>query len=683
MQQTTQKSKILSNFEVSMKKVQQYILLSITFVVAILLVACASIGRPEGGPRDETPPIFVKSSPSQGETNVKKGKLELLFDENLRIDDASNKVVISPVQKTMPSIIANAKKIIVELRDTLIPNTTYTIDFSDAIRDLNEGNPVDGFAIDFATGDSIDSLRISGMLFEARNLEPAQGMIVGVYSNLADSAISTLPLERISKTNQLGQFTIRGLKPGNYRLFALNDKNRDFYWDRTEDVAFYDVTVSPSVEAIEVTDTLRAVDGTDSLVVRQGVKYLPNDVLLTWFNEGYVAQYMKDYKRPDRRRLTFNFATKSDTLPQITLVNGPKAGLEITDWAVLNANATLDTLEYWINDTMVYAQDSMLIAARYLRTDTNEELTWTTDTLKMFFKAPKVKKDKKKKKKEEEEEADTLPPPLNFINWSLQAANPQDVNRPLRFTSSQPLASINNAGVRLSIKRDTIWEQISHSDILPDTTRNVLKFSMPHEWKPGERYLLEIDSAALMGIYNEWNKPFKQEFAVRPMEDYVNLFFNVSGTDLPIVVELLDTSDKVVATSPVVDGRASFHFLLPNRYFARAFIDRNNNGKYDTGNLLGKSQPEEIYYYSKRIDAKKNWDIEQSWDIYEQPLDLQKPYDIKKNKPARKKGEKGNHNHHEEEEEEDEFGDSYYGGSNSQRGSSAPTNRSGLRQNNL
>lgn len=671
----------MSNFEARMKQYQHYILIFSVVAVAIIMAACASIGRPEGGPRDETPPVFIKSTPLQGETNVKKGKFELVFDENLKIEDASNKVVISPVQKSMPSIIASGKKVIVELRDTLIPNTTYTVDFSDAIRDLNEGNAVDGFALDFATGDSIDSLRISGMLFEARNLEPAQGMIVGVYSNLADSAITTLPLERISKTNQLGQFTIRGLKPGYYRLFALNDKNRDFHWDRSEDVAFYDVAVSPSVEAIDVTDTLRAVDGTDSLVVRQGVKYLPNDVLLTWFNEGYAAQYMKDYKRPDRRRLTFNFAAKSDTLPQITLVNGPKAGLEIKDWAILNASATLDTLEYWINDTAVYAQDSMLIAARYLKTDTNEELTWTTDTLKMFFKDRKEKKEKKKK--EEEEEVDTLPPALNFINWTLQAANPQDVNRPLRFVSSQPLASIDNSGVRLSIKRDTIWEPIPHSDILPDTTRQVLKFSMPHEWEPGEKYLLEIDSAALVGIYNEWNKPFKKEFTVRPTEDYVNLYFNVSGTDLPIVVELLDASDKVVATALAIEGRASFNFLLPNRYYARAFIDRNNNGEYDTGNLLGKSQPEEIYYYNKRIDAKKNWDIEQSWNIYELPLDLQKPLDIKKNKPAQKRGDK-NKQSEEVEEEEDEYGEGYYGGSNNnQRGSSNTPYRSGIRQNNL
>ena len=660
-----------------MKKYQRHILFFAGTIIAFIMVACASIGRPEGGPRDEMPPVFIKSNPTQGQTNVKSNKIEIFFDENLKVDDASNKVVISPVQKAMPSIIANGKKVSVELRDTLIPNTTYTIDFSDAIRDLNEGNPVDGFALDFSTGDSIDSLRISGMLFEARNLEPAQGMIVGVYSNLADSAISTLPLERISKTNQLGQFTIRGLKPGYYRIFALNDKNRDYHWDRSEDVAFYDVALSPSVEPIEVMDTLRASDGKDSLVSRQGVKFLPNNVLLTWFNEGYAAQYLKDYKRPERNRITFDFATKADTLPQITIINGKKAGLDIDEWALLNAGETLDTLEYWINDSVILAQDSILVAARYLRTDTNENLSWTTDTLKLFYKEPK-----KKKKKDKDEETDSIPK-VKFLNWTLQAANPQDVNKPLRFLSSQPLAFIDNNGIKLSIKRDTIWESLPSPRILPDTSGYILKYTIPYEWQAGEKYKLEIDSASLIGIYNECNKPYKQEFSVRPIEDYVNLYFNVSGTELPVIVELLDGSDKVVATAPVIEGKASFNFLLPGKYFARAFIDNNNNGEYDTGKLLDKQQPEEVYYYPKIINAKKNWDIEQSWNIYEQPLDLQKPLQIKKNKPAQKKSGKNEQNQEEEEDEYDEFDDEYYTNPNRQNNSSGSSiNRSGLRRNN-
>lgn len=662
-------NKILSNFEAKMKKYLQYISIFSIAAISIILVACASIGRPEGGPRDEMPPVYISSTPKAGATNVSKPKIEILFDENISIKDASTKVVVSPAQNAQPSIFASGKKVIVELRDSIIPNTTYTVDFADAICDLNEGNPIDGFAIDFSTGDSIDSLRISGMLFEARTLEPAQGMLVGVYSNLADSAISTLPLERISKTNQLGQFTIRGLKPGKYHLFALNDKNRDYHWDRSEDIAFYDMEISPSTTSIEVTDTLRAVDGTDSLVTRQGVKYLPNDILLTWFNEGYAAQYLKDYKRPERKKITLGFATKSDTLPQITIINGENAGMDIDEWAVLNTGETLDTLEYWIKNPQILAQDSILVSARYLRTDTNDQLSWATDTLKLIF---KDRKTKKKKKKNEEE--DTVPQ-INFINWMLLASNPQDINRPLRFQSSQPIESIDNNKIHLSIFRDTVWEEVPHSPIIPDSAHRILSFTMPVQWEPGMKYKLEIDSAAIVGIYNEWNKKISQEFNVRATEDYANLFFEVSPSDNPIVVELLDGSDKVVSSAPIVDGYASFYYILPGTYYARAFIDLNKNGKYDSGNLSQKVQPEEIYYYNKRITAKKNWDIEQTWNIFELPIDAQKPLEIKKNRPAQKRTDK---NQNEEDEEEyDEFDDEYYD-INRQNGSNNQYNPSNI-----
>ena len=200
--------------------------------VVTLLAACASIGRPEGGERDELPPVFVRSNPEPGALEFKGNRLNIFFDENIKMEDVMNKVVVSPVQKQPPSISANGKRLTVEFRDTLVDNATYTVDFSDAIRDLNEGNILDGFAFDFSTGSTRDSLVISGMLFEARNLEPAQGMIVGVYSNLSDTAISTLPFERIAKTNQYGQFVIRNLAPGTYNVYAVNDLNRDYHWDR-------------------------------------------------------------------------------------------------------------------------------------------------------------------------------------------------------------------------------------------------------------------------------------------------------------------------------------------------------------------------------------------------------------------------------------------------------------------
>ena len=213
--------------------------LIVAIVAAAALAACASMGRPEGGPIDETPPVFVRSTPRPGAVNVERDRITIEFDENVQLKDAMNKVVVSPAQKTMPKISAAGRRVTINLMDSLQPNTTYTIDFTDAISDLNEGNELDGLAFDFATGPTIDTLAIAGMVFEAENLEPAQGMLVGVHSNLSDTALTKVAFDRITKTNQLGQFVIRNLKPGTYRIFAINDVNRVYKWDRTEDIAVY------------------------------------------------------------------------------------------------------------------------------------------------------------------------------------------------------------------------------------------------------------------------------------------------------------------------------------------------------------------------------------------------------------------------------------------------------------
>lgn len=628
-------------------------------VMAAIFTACASIGRPEGGPRDETPPVFTGSRPSPGTLNNTRTRFDLYFDENVQLEDAFNKVIVSPVQVTPPSINANGKHVSVELRDTLIPNTTYTIDFADAIKDLNEGNILDGFAIDFSTGDSIDSLRISGMVLEARNLEPAQGMIVGIYSDLADSAISTLPMDRIARTNQYGQFTLRNLKPGTYRIFALNDMNRDYHWDRSENVAFYDVTISPWVEDIVVTDTLRAADGSDSISTRRGQAYLPNDILLSWFNEDYRAQYLKDYSRPDRRRISIGFAAPSDTFPELTIASGPLSGNRDIDWALRNSNATRDTLEYWIRDPQVLATDSLWIAMRYQRTDTLDRLSWTTDTLKFFFKDQK----QKKKDKKHDEEADSVPQ-IDFITFSPVTSSQQEIYRPLIFDASQPIDTIDPHGVRLEMLVDTLWQPVAGVSFTPDSLRPLQRRVMDVEWTYGAKYRLSVDSAAVIGIYNEWNKPVRHEFTVKNPEDYANLVFNISGVDSLAMVELLNSSDQPIATAPVIDRRATLPHLDPGTVYARLYIDSNGNGKWDTGNLTGHIQPEEVYYYPKKLTLRKNWDIEQSWDIYELPVDKQKPYDIKKNKPKLKKGEQSPEAQP-EEDEDDPWGTSF-GGYNDQ-----------------
>lgn len=627
------------------------------FVVAaaLLLAACASIGRPEGGPRDMTPPVVVSSTPAPGSVNVSNGRIDIVFDENITLDDPMNKIVVSPPQKKQAQISSNGRRVRITLRDTLRDSTTYTVDLADAVRDLNEGNILDGLAIDFSTGPSIDTLMISGIVFEGRTLEPAQGMIVGVYSTpVADTALTTLPMDRITKTNALGRFTIRNLKPGSYRVFAINDLNHDFHWDRSEDIAFLDRDISPSTMAVEVTDTFTDAAGNDSLVTRPATRFLPDDILLTWFNENYKPLYLVKHERPDARRLTLEMSTHSDSLPQLTLLNTVRAGARLDREAVLQSSPGLDSLTYWLRDTTLIGSDTLKIAARYLHTDTLDNITFTTDTLTFALRQPK-------KKKKRDEETDSVPK-LEFVNIGISSRQPQDLNIPLLFEISAPTASIDSAGFRIEELVDSVWMPVAARIPSPPDSLQPMRLLTEMTWKPKTKYRVTIDSLAVTDIYGNHNRPFVQEVSTHAIEDYAALFFNIGdlGPDSAIV-ELL-SSDKPVRLEPVRNGVATFEYVTPGAYYARLFIDRNQNGRWDTGSVADTVQPEDVFYFSKKLNLKKNWDVEQQWNIYETPVDLQKPEDIKKNKPPRPKWEteeerekrkKGNND--DEEEEFDPF----------------------------
>lgn len=658
----------------------------------VFLGACASIGSPQGGPRDEQPPVFVSANPAPGALNVSTAphRLNVYFNENIELEDAFNKVVMSPPSKTAPTVRANGHRMTIDLRDSLLDSTTYTIDFGDAIKDLNEGNVLDGFALDFSTGTTIDSLRISGMVLDARSLEPQQGIIVGVHSVLDDSALTTLPLERVARTNQWGQFTVRGLAPGHYRVFAINDLNRDYRYDRSEDMAFYDAIVSPTVNAISVSDTLYSAAGEDSLVTRSGLEYLPADVLLMSFNEGYAVQHIKDSKRQERHLAELFMGTRADSLPHVTLVDGvaEESGLRGTSWerwALMAPNPSCDSLTFWLKDSTVIMADSLRLAVSYRRPDSTEQLAWHTDTLRFYYRAPRRSK--------KEIEADTLPPRMDVLSLRPVGGSSQELNRPFRFELNEPAASIDSAGLRLEMMQDTLWIPVAWGpQVHPDSVKSLLRSAMDIKWEPGTKYRLVADSAAIHSIYGHYNNAQTLEFTSKKPDDYSSLVMRIEGLDgRPAVVELLSSQDEPVYRSLIAPGsnEARLDYLAPGTYYLRLFIDTRTNGRWDSGDYARGIQPEETFYYPSKIELKKNWDIDQSWDLYALAADMQKPLAIKKNKPKLRRGQKGYgqdngdgfDSNYEEDEEYNPFG-----GSNSGRrgsGNRTSTRRTGgLRQDN-
>lgn len=622
-------------------------------IAAAVMYSCANIGNPSGGPIDKTPPIFMRSNPTPNAVNVKDRKIEIFFDEIVTLKDPSTKIIVSPAQTEMPRMSALGRKVTVELVDSLLPNTTYTIDFSNSIQDNNEGNAIDNFAFAFSTGSVIDSMRVSGYVLDSRTLEPMQSVVVGLQSNLADSAFHKEKLQRVALTNDRGQFTIRNVSPGSYHIFALKDLDRDYkFGNPTEDIAFLDSIIVPSIGSREAADTVyNDLNEIDTIMRATRPAYFPNDILLSMFNEDRKSQYLANNLRVDSTRISLTFAAASDTLPSLSIVGRN----DVPDqWYTLERSQTNDTLTYWIRPPHLVSTDTLIVATTYLRTDTASNLSWGTDTLKFTFQRQKAKKKKKN------EETDSLEQ-IRFMELHPLANGTQEVYAPLLLQTGTPIERYSREAFHLQrkLQNDTTFYPAEIKSIaLRDSTMNRRDLMLKVDWEPGAAYKLAVDSLAMTDIYGLQTKPLKVDFNVRKMEEYGNIVFNITAVRDSAIVELLDGTEKIVLRAPVKNHRAELLNLLPGKYYARLFIDRNGNGKYDTGNYDMHLQPEETVYYPGAINLKKNWDVEQTWDIYATPIDKQKPEAIKKNKPERKKWEKVNTEKTEtDEDEENGFSD--------------------------
>lgn len=617
-------------------------------IAAAVMYSCANIGNPSGGPIDKTPPIFMRSNPTPNAVNVKDRKIEIFFDEIVTLKDPSTKIIVSPAQTEMPRMSALGRKVTVELVDSLLPNTTYTIDFSNSIQDNNEGNAIDNFAFAFSTGSVIDSMRVSGYVLDSRTLEPMQSVVVGLQSNLVGSAFHKEKLQRVALTNDRGQFTIRNVSPGSYHIFALKDLDRDYkFGNPTEDIAFLDSIIVPSIGSREAADTVyNDLNEIDTIMRATRPAYFPNDILLSMFNEDRKSQYLANNLRVDSTRISLTFAAASDTLPSLSIVGRN----DVPDqWYTLERSQTNDTLTYWIRPPHLVSADTLMVATTYLRTDTASNLSWGTDTLKFTFQRQKAKKKKKN------EETDSLEQ-IRFMELHPLANGTQEVYAPLLLQTGTPIERYSREAFHLQrkLQNDTTFYPAEIKSIaLRDSTLSRRDLMLKVDWEPGAAYKLAVDSLAMTDIYGLQTKPLKVDFNVRKMEEYGNIVFNIPAVRDSAIVELLDGTEKIVLRAPVKSHRAELLNLLPGKYYARLFIDRNGNGKYDTGNYDMHLQPEETVYYPGAINLKKNWDVEQTWDIYATPIDKQKPEAIKKNKPERKKWEKVNTEKTETDEDEE------------------------------
>lgn len=611
-------------------------LVAVLFTIAFLY-SCASIGRPEGGPLDEAPPVFLGSTPDMGATNVNKTKITLHFDEFIKLENTAEKVVISPPQLQQPIIRPIGKRVVVSLEDSLKANTTYTIDFGDAIIDNNEGNPLGDFTFTFSTGDVIDTLAMSGVVLNANDLEPIKNILVGLHGNLNDSAFMKEPFIRVARTDSRGLYTIHGIAPGKYKIYALQDADQNYMFSqKNERIAFMDSVYIPTIEERIKQDTIWKDTLTiDTIYDRTYTHFLPDDIVLRAFKEDFYNQYLVKHERTIENKLTLYFSEYPKEQPEIKGINFDTSTL------VPDYNLKGDTIyNYWIKDSLVFAKDTLFAQLNYQYTDTLNELVAKTDTLRFTFKHKKEDDKRKKKEEEEEKEAKTVFLPMNSdISSNL---NVYDI---ITLAFDQPIETFDESKIHLSIKKDTLWNELSDIEFKQDST-NIKAYSLFNSWTPGASYKFTVDSLAFKSIYGLETDGYEQEFSVKKLNEYGTVLFNVSGydTNLAAFIELLDDKDNVIRTLDVNNATANFYYLDPGKYGARIIIDWNRNGKWDTGNYEEGLQPEPVYYYPQFIEFKANWTTNQDWNVTETPLPKQKLNDLKKQKPDEEKKKKSRNN---------------------------------------
>lgn len=630
-------------------------MLPLCMAVIAAVMSCARMGQPDGGWYDETPPSVIGASPDDGATNVRQQKISIFFDEFVKIDNATEKVVVSPPQAEMPEIKSAGKKIEVELKDSLRANTTYTIDFSDAISDNNEGNPLGNYAYTFSTGDRIDTLQVSGHVLEAENLEPIKGILVGLYSDMADSAFVSSPMIRIARTDSRGQFVIKGVAPGSYRIYALQDMDGDYkFSQKSEKIAFTTDIITPSTTGATRQDTTWL----DSLRIKSISKvgytrFIPDDIVLKAFTEPLTDRYLIKSERQEPDHFTFFFSYGNDSLPQIKGI-----GFDSSDAFIIEHSEKRDTVTYWLKDTTLVNRDTLNVQLRYMATDTLGHLQLQTDTLQMLSKKPYERRMKEKKKSFEEwqkqqerrkkrgQPYDSIMPP-EPLDYDISVPQKLRPDENIHFEFKTPLVHIDISKIHLYSKRDTLWynapfellpdrkDTLDHADTTYAGTPelHLRKYVLMGEWKPDIEYSLEIDSAAFTDIYGKSTKKLKQGFKVSALSEFGTLLLSINGTDgQPIVVQLLDTSDKPVKEVKTSGTTAEFFYIKPGRYYLRMFVDSNNNGIWDTGDYASGRQAEEVFYYPEPVECREKWDISKTWSPRATVLTRQKPSQITKQK---------------------------------------------------
>lgn len=517
------------------------------FILAVLIgtifINCANRGNPQGGPKDELPPVIMTSSPENYSTNFEGTEIEITFDEYIKIKDLSKQLIISPPMKTQPEVSplgSASKKITIKIFDTLPPNSTYAFNFGNSIADNNEGNPYPYYRYVFSTGDYIDSLSVKGSIIDAINKEPETFVNVALYevdSTFTDSIVFKEAPKYITNTlDSLTTFSIDNIKAGKYMLIALKDNNGDNkFQQKTDQIAFHKSFIDVPTDS---TFTLKLFS--EALDFKATRPRLISGEKIAFGYEG-------DYK---------------DMAIKITSETPPEFEYRITK------DKKTDSLNYWYKPRLEV--DSLLFKV----THPNFEKNFTVRI--------------------SEQKRDSL------IIESFPSST-IGYNQDLKIIGNIPFVDFDASKIHV-MDKDSV--QIDFTTKF-DTITNTYAFSF--EKTEDNAYKMEILPEAFTDFFDNKNDTTYYSLKTQKASSFGYARFTLVNATYPLIIQLTDTKGEVkyeeyTATEGVVD----FLDLKPGNYLIRIIHDTNGNEKYDTGNYLKKVQPEKVSFFQE-IEIRADW----------------------------------------------------------------------------
>ena len=603
-----------------------------------LLSSCANLGGgPQGGPRDTIPPKVEKESPLNGTLNFDAKRIEIHFDEYIQLGDIQKNVLISPPQQKAPEIKAIGKTLSVVFADPLIDSTTYTLDFGSAICDYNEKTPLNGYIYSFSTGDVIDSLAISGRVYNSANLDPVAGVLVGIHINPADSALTTTPFIRITRTDEDGYFTLHNMRGGSYRLFALDDISRDYLYQPGEALAYADSLITPYVERREVADTTwRDTLGIDpqtkdTLFTRQidsislvsKTFYLPDSLVLWYFAEEKQRHYFKGVYREEPHAFSLIFSAPQDSIPSILPLSpsqrdsmaSDSAWVNWMDYTLVQSNTSHDTLTFWLTDSLAIGQDSIYLEMTYLVSDSLYQLVPQRDTILAVYRRPRMSEKAWENLQRQKRE--------RKLELKSNASGKFEIYDTLHISSAYPLDSIKKEHIHLVHRVDSITKPVSFELQIVDSLKQ--RIQLVATLQPSESYHLTLDSAACYDIYGKCNDSTAFPIRLKSLDEYSSLLVKLTHFDERARIQLLNEKDQVLQELPALETGTYFGHLAPTTYYLRLYLDLNADQRWTSGDWIAHRQPEPIYYFPSKLKLRANWDFEENFDHLAIPQAQSKP----------------------------------------------------------